>query len=130
MFLIDQIAEARIAEASQRGEFDNLPGAGRRQRLDDEPYVAPELRSAYRMLKNAGYLPPEVLYRREISEIEALLRLADTTPETDRARLLLRLTQLRAGIALRGHDMRLESDCALALVRRLTQVRCGRDGSN
>jgi hypothetical protein len=58
MWLIDQLVEARISDAQARGEFDNLPGAGKALQLQDEAPVPEELRAAYRLLKNAGYLPP------------------------------------------------------------------------
>ncbi len=73
MWLIDKIAEQRIAEAMQRGEFDDLPGKGRRIVLDDDRLVPEELRVAYRLMKNAGFLPPELELRREISSVEGLL---------------------------------------------------------
>ncbi len=49
------LAERRIAEAIERGEFDDLPGVGRPLDLDDvDPLLPEELRMAYRILKNAG----------------------------------------------------------------------------
>jgi hypothetical protein len=55
MDIFDFIAEQRMAKAVARGEFDNLPGAGRPLLLDDDALVPPELRVAYRMLRNAGW---------------------------------------------------------------------------
>jgi len=60
MWLIDQIAEQHIAQAIERGELDGLPGAGEPISLDDDTWVAEELRAEYRLLKNAGFVPPEV----------------------------------------------------------------------
>jgi len=55
------LAERRIEEAIARGEFDDLPGAGRPLELDDlDPLVPEELRLACRILKNAGYRLNEV----------------------------------------------------------------------
>jgi hypothetical protein len=71
MWLIDQLVEARISDAQARGEFDKLLGAG--QALEDEALIPVELRSGYRLLKNAGYLPPAVQTRCEIAEVEQLL---------------------------------------------------------
>ena len=49
------LAERKIEEAIERGEFDDLPGAGRPLDLDDlDPLLPEELRMAYRILKNAG----------------------------------------------------------------------------
>lgn len=96
MWLIDKLAERHIQEAQARGEFDNLPGAGQPLSLDDDRAVPPELRSAYRLLKNAGYLPPELQLRRDISQAEDLLAMADSGEEraVHSRRLRYLLTQL------------------------------------
>ena len=61
--LLDQIAEARIQEAVNAGLLRNLPGEGQPLRLEDTSAVPGELRVAYRVLKNAGFLPPELPLR-------------------------------------------------------------------
>lgn len=68
---LDRIAEARLQEAVERGELDDNPLAGRPLPLEDDSAVAPELRAAYRILKNAGYVPEEVELRK------SALRLGD-----------------------------------------------------
>lgn len=73
MKVFEELAEQRIQEAMRAGEFDDLPGKGAPLRLDDDAHVPPELRMAYRVLKNAGCLPPEIELRREIAELEDLL---------------------------------------------------------
>src|SRR4051812_37578082 len=60
MLVLELLAERKIEDAIARGEFDDLPGAGRPLELDDDPLVPEELRVAYRILKNAGYVPPEL----------------------------------------------------------------------
>ena len=70
------IAEERIRAAIERGEFDNLPGAGQPLRLDDDAMVPPELRMAYKILRNAGCLPPELELRKEIVTLRDLVRAA------------------------------------------------------
>ena len=68
------IAERRIQEAIERGEFDDLPGKGKPLDLgEDDRTVPAELRMAYRMLKNAGLLPPEVELHKEILRLTDLL---------------------------------------------------------
>lgn len=62
--------ESRIAQAHEQGEFDNLPGKGKPLQLDDDRLVPEEVRAAYKVLKNAGFVPPEldkVCNRHEIS---------------------------------------------------------------
>jgi hypothetical protein len=90
---VETVVEERIQEALRRGDFDALPGAGQPLVLDDDPLVPPEVRVAYRILKNAGFVPPEVLARREIADLEAAVAgLADTA---ERKRALARLAVLR-----------------------------------
>jgi hypothetical protein len=67
------IAERKIAEALARGELANLPGEGRPLPLEDDALVPEDLRAAYRILKNAGYVPPEVEAFTEIAQLEALV---------------------------------------------------------
>ena len=91
MLLIDRLAEENILAAARRGEFEDLPGAGKPLQLDDDSAVPEELRVAYRILKNAGCLPPEQQLRNEIRQIENLLDRLDADAEefTLRRRLLL-----------------------------------------
>jgi hypothetical protein len=71
---ITLMAERRILEAMERGEFDDLPGKGKPLELeDDDPMVPEELRMAYRIMKNAGMLPPELELRKEILRLSDLL---------------------------------------------------------
>ena len=74
MWLLDQWAERHIAEAQAKGEFDNLAGSGEPLILDDDSHVPPELRAGYRLLKNAGCLPPELEQRREAIEIVDIIK--------------------------------------------------------
>ena len=92
MLGLDAIAERRIREAQARGELDDLPGAGAPLVLDDDALVPEDLRVAYRILKNAGFLPPELEAHGEIREIEQLLQRVEN--EFERARLLSRINFL------------------------------------
>ncbi|MFN4132304.1 MAG: DUF1992 domain-containing protein [Caldimicrobium sp.] len=71
--ILKKIAEERIKEAIERGDFDELQYKGKPLELKEDPFVPEELRVAYRMLKNAGFLPKEVELRKEIAEIEKYL---------------------------------------------------------
>ncbi|MGK3125431.1 DUF1992 domain-containing protein [Candidatus Pantoea formicae] len=77
MWLIDQLVEQHIRAAQEKGELSNLPGEGAPLKLDDDSGVPPELRTAYRLLKNSGFLPPELEMRREALELSDLLRQLD-----------------------------------------------------
>lgn len=97
MWLLDRLAEERIEQALARGDLDDLPNAGRPLDLDDDSMVPPTLRAAYRLLKNAGYLPEEVALRRRIHDAEELLRVARTEEERATAGTHLRLLLSRLG---------------------------------
>jgi len=94
MTLLDQIAERVIQQAVQRGEFDDLPGAGKPLVLDDDALIPDELRAGYRLLKNAGYLPPELQRNKEIKEAEQLLACVRDAGERDQAERRLRYLRL------------------------------------
>ena len=97
---LDRIAEARIREAIDCGELRDLPGEGKPLQLDDDSAIPEELRAAYRILKNAGYLPPELQLRKEIREAEHLLHQLPAS-ERSRARARLELLQLRLAASRR-----------------------------
>ena len=74
MWLLDQWAERHILDAQAKGELDNLPGQGQPLELDDDSAVPAELRTGFRLLKNAGYLPVELEDRKEALNIARLLQ--------------------------------------------------------
>lgn len=74
MWLLDQWVERHISDAQRKGEFENLPGSGKPLVLEDDSHIPPELRAGYRLLKNAGCLPPELEQRREAVELADLLK--------------------------------------------------------
>jgi len=60
--LIDQ----KIREAMEQGEFDDLPGKGEPIDLSENPFEAPDMRTAHRMLRNAGFAPAWIEERKDI----------------------------------------------------------------
>jgi hypothetical protein len=71
--IIGFLAEERIKAAQERGEFDNLPGRGRPLQFEDESMIPPELRLAYKILKNSGHVPPEIEEQKEIVSLQRML---------------------------------------------------------
>jgi len=72
--ILRQIAEERIKEAMERGEFQCEAYKGKPLDLREDPFVPEDLRVVYRILKNAGFLPKEIELRKEIYQtIEELL---------------------------------------------------------
>ena len=90
---VDKIIEAAIA----RGELDNLPKHGEPLDLDEERDVPPELRMTFRILKNAGFVPPEV---EEMKKIAALVEELERAPGPgERRKLQAEIQQRRAVLA-------------------------------
>lgn len=103
MWLIDQLAEQHILAAQEKGELSNLRGEGEPLLLEDDRAVSEELRMGYRLLKNAGFLPPELEMRREALEVKDLLRELDPddhqTHELAKRLSLLELKLRQAGMS-------------------------------
>jgi len=73
MFGLQKIIEQKIREAQMKGEFDNLPGAGKPVEIEDDRHVPEDLRMAYKILKNANCVPPELELKKEIRRMEDML---------------------------------------------------------
>ncbi|MBW2250670.1 MAG: DUF1992 domain-containing protein [Deltaproteobacteria bacterium] len=69
----DKLVEERIKNAQKKGDFNNLPGSGKPLDLDEDSRVAEDLRLAYKILKNADFVPPEIEIKNEIKKTEDLL---------------------------------------------------------
>jgi hypothetical protein len=87
-----RLAENRIKEAMEAGEFDNLRGKGQPLNLEDDSHVPPELRMAYKILKNADCLPPELLLRQEVVQLQDLV--AALPDEAEKLKQMRRLNFL------------------------------------
>lgn len=83
------LVERRLEEAAAAGELSNLPGEGRPLDLDDDALVPPELRVAYRILKNAGFVPPELADIAEVQRLIAAIERGEAEPGARRLRALL-----------------------------------------
>jgi hypothetical protein len=81
--------EKRIEEAAAKGELSGLPGEGRPLDLDDDAMVPPELRVAYRIVRNAGFLPPELAELAEAHTLIGAVERGEVEPGSRRLRALL-----------------------------------------
>lgn len=67
------IAERRISEAIRKGQLDVEGWRNKPLPMTNDYLVPEELRMAHKILKNAGYLPPEIETKKEIQQIEDML---------------------------------------------------------
>ena len=81
MDIFARIAEQRIREAIENGEFEDLKGMGKPLDLGDKSWIPEDLRMAYRILKNAGCLPAELELRKEVLNLRELINTIDDNKE-------------------------------------------------
>ena len=97
----EKIVEERIKMAQKKGEFENLPGKGKP--LPEEDVNVPEdVRLAYKILKNADCVPPELEIKKEIRNTQELLSgMAETGEKYKMLKklnlLILKLNSMRSG---------------------------------
>ncbi len=91
MDIIAQIAEEKIREAVKKGEMDGLSYEGKRLDIEDLSRVPPHLRAGYIILKNAGVLPEELQLKKEIVNLQNLLK--SCYAEDEKARLESKLNE-------------------------------------
>ena len=102
--MLDFLAEQKIAEAVSRGELDHLPGQGRPLALDDDPLIPEDLRVAYRILRNGGFVPAEVQTLNEIAQLERFVAADAGDDAAARAKALKKLALLRTRIESRYYE--------------------------
>jgi len=98
----EKLIEQRINDAKQKGAFDNLPGTGKPLDLEENCNIHEDLRLAYKILKNADCIPPELEVRKEIKKTEDLLETMEDTHEKYRILkrlnfLIMKLNTMRKG---------------------------------
>ena len=89
MHWADIIAEQRASEAARKGALSGLDGEGAPLDLSEDPLVPPELRAIHRVLKNAGYSPPEISAMKAIADLEKELAGLPDNERVAKAKVLL-----------------------------------------
>lgn len=84
-----RIAEQRISQAIEDGSLSFEKWKNKPLLLEDDHFVPDDLKIAYKMLKNSGYLPPEIEEKKEIQRIEDLI--ASTEDEHVRIKQMKKL---------------------------------------
>lgn len=104
------LAERKIQEAIREGRIADLSHwKNKPMPKDDMANVPSDLRMAYRMLKNAGYVPEEVALQKEIVRTEDLLQ--HCTDEQEKYVQLKKLKFLKFKLELRmGKKLQLDDE--------------------
>ena len=102
------IAERKITEAIQNGQLANEGWRNKPLPMTNDNLVPEELRMAHKILKNAGYLPPEIETKKEIQQLEDLL--AGCDDEHTRLKQIKRLNYLIMKLSvMKGGPVNIES---------------------
>jgi hypothetical protein len=96
----EETVEALIKEAQARGDFDNLPGKGKRIDLTDYFDTPEDVRVAQSLLKNAGMVPVEIELLQEIAALKTALNSTIVDIEKTKLRKLLKEKQLQFDLLL------------------------------
>ncbi|HEY5983801.1 MAG TPA: DUF1992 domain-containing protein [Anaerolineales bacterium] len=109
--MLGKLVEQMIQDAIDRGELDDLPGAGKPLKLDAYFETPPEVRVALSVLRNAGVPSPEIELLRQIHELEDAIGAAATQAERTNCARKIRALRLRLdllndqGRSRRGHHL-------------------------
>src|SRR5512132_2786859 len=101
----EQIAQS-LREAQRSGDLQPAPSWGKPLDLNDGYAQTPEeLRMAFKALKDAGFVPPEVETMQQIAALREVLNAAPDAPDAEAMRR--RLSELQQQLALRLEKLRI-----------------------
>lgn len=92
MDVIAFIAEQKILQAMQERDLTDSKYKFKPLPLEDDSFIPKELKMVYKILKNSGFLPPEVEERKEVQRLEDLI--SATEDEHERLRQMKKLDVL------------------------------------
>jgi len=121
MNILQVIAERKIDEAIREGRLKTDGWQGRPLPDDTDPFMPQDLKMAYKILKNAGFVPPEVETRREIERLEEII--AGSTDEQTRLKQMKKLDVLLRKLVLMrpgAGNITLQDDYYRKVVERVT----------
>jgi len=100
----EQIAQS-LRDSERSGELQSAASWGKPLDLDDGYAQTPEaLRMAFKALKEAGFVPPEVETMKQIAALRELIAADPSAPAADALRQ--RLSELQQHLALRLEKLR------------------------
>jgi Domain of unknown function (DUF1992) len=100
----EQIAQS-LRDAQRSGELQSAASWGKPLELDDGYAQTPEeLRMAFKALKDAGFVPPEVETMKQIAALREVIDADPGAPDADAMRK--RMSELQQHLALRLEKLR------------------------
>ena len=103
---LGRFVEEQIRKAIERGEFDNLEGAGRPLDLDAYFATPEDLRVGYSVLKSSKFVPEEVERMKEIGELKEKIKTCANDEEKVKLNKLLQEKQLAFTMLIERNKLR------------------------
>jgi hypothetical protein len=119
----EKIVEQRILTAQKNGIFDNLEGEGKALNLPDDSGIPPELCLACKIMKNAGYVPPEIELKKQIRHLEDIIADMGETSEKYHSLkklnfLIMQLNSMRKTSA----ELEIPQHYSLKIIQRMEKI--------
>ncbi len=103
---LDEHIAQSLRDSLRSGELQSAASWGKPLPLEDDYAQTPdELRMAFKMLKEAGFVPPEVETMKRIAALRQVVQADPTAPEAGAMRK--RLSELEQHLALRLEKLRI-----------------------
>lgn len=87
-----RIAEQKITQAIEQGTLKTEGWKNKPLVFEDDSFVPDDLKMAYKIMKNSGFVPPEIEIRKEINKLEDLI--SHTEDEHQRLKQMKKLQVL------------------------------------
>ncbi|MDR0270114.1 DnaJ family domain-containing protein [Paenibacillus sp.] len=95
MSIMSWLAEQRINEAMNRGEFEDLSGKGKPLEFEELSHIPEDLRMSYKIMKNAGLVPQEMQLHEELLKLQDLIHACENASEKEKLKKSLTEKKLR-----------------------------------
>ncbi|MEC0373432.1 DUF1992 domain-containing protein [Paenibacillus chibensis] len=95
MSIMSWLAEQRIHQAMEQGDFKDLAGKGKPLELEDVSHIPEDLRMSYKIMKNAGLIPEEMQLQGELIKLRNLIHLCENAGEKEKLTRTLTEKKLR-----------------------------------
>ncbi len=104
---VDDIIKAWVEDAEKRGEFGRNPHVGKPFALGDGYLDTPDaLRMAFKVLKNAGYVPAQVEALNQLADLKEALKSAESKDDKQALRVQIANKQQQVAVLLEKYAKR------------------------
>jgi len=109
LYFAQIVAEDHIQRAIKDGKFERLEGMGKPLPVDEAANMPPELRMAYRILKNAGYISSEA--QEKVSEQAQTVSTQDLFDDLSDEQIKYRqIRKLKVAATRAGRDLTIDEN--------------------